>query len=523
MARTTDIATAVQIEGFDQLQPIGRGGYSYVFSARQRDFNRRVALKVMTFGLVDERERRGFERECRAMGLVSQHPNIVTVFNSAFTRGEQPVIVMELYSGGTLQDKLKSSGPLPVAKVLDVGVKIAGALETAHQRGLLHRDIKPQNLFISEFGEPALGDFGISTVDEEVSISAGGGLTVHYAPPEVLEGAPASTASDIYSLGATLFTLLEGSRPFSSTTTKRQLVGELARRIMLEPPPRPTRKDVPRSLSELISRAMSKLASDRPQSAAELGRAFQRIQGELGLSITSLPIAAGDGLPLPAPTAAARVAEAPPSLAELFPPVGTPERQPVAHPDRARPAPVPLPVPGAPEVRIRILDDDLDESNTVTIGQMRSFAPAQPAPQAAPVSAKRVILGTLAAVVALAMVGFVLWFAGRDGNANETGAPTTTTIAGVPINPGNVPVPEGVTVVKSPTKPDTVVVAWKPVTEGGSGVEYSVRRLDTNVEVRVDTASVEIAGIMPDQRPCFVVRTITNQGKVSEESTSACL
>ena len=94
---------------------------------------------------------------------------------------------MELYSGGTLGDRLKRDGRLPVATVLDVGVKIAGALQTAHDRGLLHRDIKPQNLFISEFGEPALGDFGISTLDDERSISGGGGLTVHYAPPEVLE------------------------------------------------------------------------------------------------------------------------------------------------------------------------------------------------------------------------------------------------------------------------------------------------------------------------------------------------
>ena len=128
------------------------------------------------------------------MGLVSQHPHIVTVFNAAFTTTKQPCIVMELYSGGTLGERLKRDGPLPVAVVLDVGVKIAGALQTAHDRGLLHRDIKPQNLFVSEFGEPALGDFGISTLDDERSISGGGGLTVHYAPPEVLEGAPATAA-----------------------------------------------------------------------------------------------------------------------------------------------------------------------------------------------------------------------------------------------------------------------------------------------------------------------------------------
>ena len=243
--------------------PIGRGGFSYVFSARQRDFNRRVALKVLAFGLADERERRSFERECRAMGLVSQHPHIVTVFNAAFTTSKQPCIVMELYSGGTLGERLKQEGPLPLPLVLDVGVKIAGALQTAHDRGLLHRDIKPQNLFVSEFGEPALGDFGISTLDDERSISHGGGLTVHYAPPEVLEGAPATTRSDVYSFAATLYTLLEGARPFAAAGGAKQSVGDLARRIMLEEPPRVRRPDVPR-LAERPARRGDGQATRRP-------------------------------------------------------------------------------------------------------------------------------------------------------------------------------------------------------------------------------------------------------------------
>ena len=247
---------------------------------------------MLTFGLVDERERRSFERECRAMGLVSQHPHIVTVFNAAFTATKQPVIVMELYSGGTMGDRQKREGRLPVAVVLDTGVKIAGALQTAHDRGLLHRDIKPQNLFISEFGEPALGDFGISTLDDERSISGGGGLTVHYAPPEVLEGAKATAISDVYSFAATLYTLLEGARPFAPTRGSRQPVAELARRIMLEAPPRMRRDDAPRGLSELLVRTMSKSPEERPVSAAAFGQELQRIQGELGLPVTALPLAA---------------------------------------------------------------------------------------------------------------------------------------------------------------------------------------------------------------------------------------
>ena len=285
-APPTPSVPSVQIDGFDELQPIGRGGFSYVFSARQRDFNRRVALKVLSFGLADERERRSFERECRAMGLVSQHPHIVTVFNAAFTTTKQPCIVMELYSGGTLGERLRSGrAACPSPMVLDVGVKIAGALQTAHDRGLLHRDIKPQNLFISEFGEPALGDFGISTLDDERSISGGGGLTVHYAPPEVLEGAPATPISDVYSFAATLYTLLEGTRPFAPPAGQRQSVGELARRIMLEEPPRvrPRRRArgrwptlLARTMAKRPERAPAVGGRARPGAAAGAGRARAR-------------------------------------------------------------------------------------------------------------------------------------------------------------------------------------------------------------------------------------------------------
>ena len=216
------------------------------------------------------------------MGLVSQHPHIVTVFNAAFTSTKQPCIVMELYSGGTLGERQKREGQLPVAVVLDVGVKIAGALQTAHDRGLLHRDIKPQNLFISEFGEPALGDFGISTLDDERSISGGGGLTVHYAPPEVLEGAPATAISDVYSFAATLYTLLEGARPFAGPR-RRTAVGRRARPAdhARGTPPARRPDDVPRSLADLLARTMSKRPERppavggrvRPGAAARPGRA----------------------------------------------------------------------------------------------------------------------------------------------------------------------------------------------------------------------------------------------------------
>jgi serine/threonine protein kinase len=520
----------VQIHGFDQLELIGKGGFSYVFSARQRDFNRRVALKVLTFGLVDERERRSFERECRAMGLVSQHPHIVTVFNAAFTASKQPVIVMELYSGGTMGDRQKREGRLPVAAVLDTGVKIAGALQTAHDRGLLHRDIKPQNLFISEFGEPALGDFGISTLDDERSISGGGGLTVHYAPPEVLEGAKATAISDVYSFAATLYTLLEGARPFAPTRGSRQPIADLARRIMLEPPPRMRRDDAPRGLSELLARTMSKSPDERPVSAAAFGRELQRIQGELGLPVTALPLAAPPPALAPAPSAPEQGPPVAPveAPASLPPPASSAHRGSasgeVERSQRARQA------EGRDiEVEIRAVDaEGVDaDGHTITVGR-----PAVPADEASDTrtgaavseaSTRRIVIGTAAGVVCLLAVAASLLVFGRGGGGrgDETTVPGPTTTQDLGLPP---PRPQGVTVTRGAGDGEQVVVAWQAVGEPDSGITYQVRQQNPSGPVRnTDALSVTIDGVSPAARPCFVVIAITAAGQTSNESELACL
>jgi hypothetical protein len=506
---------AVQIDGYDELELIGKGGFSYVFSAHQKDFNRRVALKVLTFGLADERERRSFERECRAMGLVSQHPHIVTVFNAAFTATKQPVIVMELYSGGTMGERQKREGRLPVAVVLETGVKIAGALQTAHDRGLLHRDIKPQNLFISEFGEPALGDFGISTLDDERSISGGGGLTVHYAPPEVLEGAPATAISDVYSFAATLYTLLEGARPFAPRGGARQSVAELARRIMLEAPPQVRRTDAPRALGELLARTMSKSPDERPPSAARFGQELQRIQGELGLPVTALPLAAPPP-PARSPPAASEQGEGRARPAAVVPP--PPQPAPAAGEIEA----VPLP----PPVEIRAVGDEADgdaDGHTVTVG--RAVVPPDEhdgRTVSSEASTRRVVIGTVAGVVCLLAVAASLLVFGRRGGDGGSGTtvlgPTTTQVVGLPP-----PTPQGVSVRRN-AEGESVVVAWQAVAEPGTGFTYQVRQ-ENPAGPAVNTAelSVTIDGVRADQRPCYVVIAISPSGQTSNESELACV
>lgn len=277
----------VRVEGFVVSDLIGTGGYSRVYRARQIGFDREVALKVLSVGIETDDQQHGFERECRAMGVLSQHPNIVTVFNAAVTADRQPSIAMELYSGGTLGDQVRASGPLEVSDLLDIGIRISGALQTAHDRGVVHRDIKPQNLFVSEYGQPALGDFGISSFDDDRTVTgAGGGLTVHYAPPELIEGEAATPASDVYSLAASLFTLGSGQHPFPRH--EGQTIGELARRILVQPAPR---FEGPLVLGDLLERAMAKSPHERPASAAEFGKRLQEIQRQLGLAETQMVLA----------------------------------------------------------------------------------------------------------------------------------------------------------------------------------------------------------------------------------------
>ncbi len=279
----------MELAGFEDLVEIGRGGFAVVYRANQQALGRSVALKVLTTPGLSDDDRRRFEREGIAMGLLSWHPNIVLVHHTGLTDDGRPFLVMEYFESGSLGRVLDERGPLPADEVLDHGVRLAGALETAHRAGLLHRDVKPDNVLVDAFGRVKLGDFGIAAVTGHTITSTGMlTATLAHAAPEVLQGERASPASDVYSLGSTLYELLSGAPAFVRPTDES--MAALIVRATSEPPPDLRERGVPDPVVEVVERAMAKAPGDRPATAAALGTALQDAQRALGLPVTELPV-----------------------------------------------------------------------------------------------------------------------------------------------------------------------------------------------------------------------------------------
>lgn len=273
--------------GYRVLGTAGQGGFGVVYKAYQERLDRVVALKVLTVDRVDARTMRRFQRELQLTGRLTGHPNVVTVFDTGTTRSGKPYIAMEFFENGSLRDRVRAQGPLPVADVLRTGVKLAAALAAVHEAGVLHGDIKPQNILISRYGEPAIADFGVARVVDSSEMSATAqAFTPLHAAPEVLSGQPHSASTDVYSLGSTLYHLLAGQPAFHSATDPS--IAPLMFRVLSAAPPPISRPDVPSAVTGAILRAMAKAPSGRYESAWEFAGRLREVQRELGLPVTDL-------------------------------------------------------------------------------------------------------------------------------------------------------------------------------------------------------------------------------------------
>jgi hypothetical protein len=284
------------IPGYEDARVIGRGGFAVVCRARQRSFDRTVAVKVLTPLDVDDEARRRFERECRAMGGLSWHPNIVTVFDAGATAVGRPYLTMEYVPGGSLGDRLARDGPRPWDEATAVGAAIAGALEAAHRAGRLHRDIKPENILVSQFGEPKLTDFGIAVIQGATQTAKDGiTATLAHAAPEILSGKRATVSSDVYSLGSTLFQLLAGKPAFIEDSDESLL--PLYHRVDTAPVPDLRPRGVPEGMCQVVERAMAKDPRQRFASAEELGAGLQNVQTQNGLAPTLMRVGEAEQTP----------------------------------------------------------------------------------------------------------------------------------------------------------------------------------------------------------------------------------
>ena len=372
------------MDGYVGLVEIGRGGFGVVYQGSQVEFNRTVALKVLT-GLFDESARARFERECQALGSLSGHPNIVTVYAAGFTNDGRPFLAMEYLPGGSLGERLAGQN-LSWAEASSIGIRIAGALQRAHDLGVLHRDVKPDNILMSAYGEPKLADFGIARFQGGYETRTGViTATFAHAAPELLEGKRPSPASDVYALASTVYELISGHAPFVTDT--EDTLPLLLARIASEAPPDLRPLGVPDGVCAVLERALDKDPASRTASAADLGRQLQSAVRDAGETPTDLVM-----LP-PAPDAATEPLRP-------GPPPGAPEPPPGAPPTSR--AGAPAPPPGAP--------------------------PAAPVPGPTDRPAPNWMLraGVAAAVLAVVGVGIYLLVGGHNG---PTPTPTTTTTA----------------------------------------------------------------------------------------------
>jgi serine/threonine-protein kinase PknK len=166
----TGRGAGLRIAGYTDVVEVGRGGFAVVHRARRVAFGQDVAIKVLDGAQVDAHGVERLARERQALGLLAQHPNVVTVYDAGTTPDGQQYLVMEFLPGGTLADRLERRGPQGVREVVDIAVRLCGALATAHGAGVLHRDIKPDNVLVSRFGEPVLADFGLARMRGGMSV-----------------------------------------------------------------------------------------------------------------------------------------------------------------------------------------------------------------------------------------------------------------------------------------------------------------------------------------------------------------
>jgi eukaryotic-like serine/threonine-protein kinase len=268
------------------IEPLGHGAMSSVWLAEDTELERRVAVKLLS----PAADRARFEREARSAAAL-QHPNLCALYDYGESAGK-PFMVLEYLPNGSLEERLRSGGPLDDAETTRIATEIAAGLAHAHGRGVVHRDLKPANVLFDSEGRAKIADFGIARMGNAGTLTEAGTVlgTASYISPEQAGGLPAAPASDVYSFGVILFRMLTGRLPFVGTNAM-----EVVRMHRDDPPPTVAefRPDAPVRLERLATAALQKDPAARPRDGAALLDALRGTDTGATIVTAAPPLATG--------------------------------------------------------------------------------------------------------------------------------------------------------------------------------------------------------------------------------------
>ncbi|WP_405216200.1 serine/threonine-protein kinase [Agrococcus sp. Ld7] len=486
------------LPGYDYLSLLGSGGFADVFLYQQLLPSRKVAVKVLLPDAVNRELIENFRHEANVMAQLSTHPSIVTIYGAAVAPDGRPYLEMEYCPRPNLGVRYRRDR-FSVPEVLALGVQIAGAVETAHRAGILHRDIKPANILVTAYNRPALTDFGIAT-------SAGGaddssGMSIPWSPPEAfLEPPGSSPASDVFSLAATLFTLLAGRTPFElpgGSNTSVDLIDRIQRGDLAPL----ARHDVPQRLEAVLAAAMDPEPSRRHRTAMAFGRALQQVEAEMALPVTPLDVL-DDALD------AEEVDEEDGGATRIR---GVVSIDPHAS-DAAR-----GPMPGAAAASGALVDATIRRPQRAAAADP---APADPEADHPPTRSRRATLVTVLGSALVAVLGIaIVWLALSAGTQPPPSAnPTQTVAAPAPLQRPVAPIN-----VVGAVEGDTVTFTWTNAQpQPGDTFQYRYERSDADpvtAQVAQESVVLERDG---DGESCILVRLVREDGRSSND-TEGCV
>ena len=523
-----------EIAGFDFIQALGTGGFSDVYLYQQRLPRRQVAVKVLLTDGLDPAGRKAFVDEANVMAQLSAHPYIVTIYHADVAPGDKPYFVMEYCSGPSLSSRYKTE-VFSVDDVLRIGVRLAGAIATAHSAGILHRDIKPANVLTNDFGWPALTDFGISsavdddlpshtttitggTFDTSSGASQSVGMSVPWSPPEMFEDDPQpDVRSDVFSLAATLHTLLAGRTPFEipgRSNGALDLIGRIERGAITPM----DRTDIPYSLLAVLQKGMAVSRADRYASAVEFARALQRVELELGYAPTGIevpnltiarerPDATAGSEDETRARSMTTIAAQP--VAPVAPPVAPPTY--VTPPSYAQPAYSADALSGETEVRPRLAP--------TPVAPVEHVAPPAPA---APPSKRGLVIGIVSAVAVLLIAGIVAASVLLGGVAPESPDADESSEPGGQSAIGSQSIPIPTDGAAEPSADGTAVTfTWK-ADDADESDRFRFARSEAPGEQKLlEEPTVTIEGLTPGVRSCIDVYLVRSGG-VSADPLTIC-